>query len=123
MSTPKCGILILEDKNMKNNSFGRMLAYYRKLNDLTQKQLADKVGISDAAIGNYERGEREPSFEIEEALADYFNVSILTLRGFNDDPETVKLLSHFEALNQMGRAEALKRVEELTFFPAYRKEK
>ena len=108
---------------MKNNSFGRMLAYYRKLNDLTQKQLADKVGISDAAIGNYERGEREPSFEIEEALADYFNVLILTLRGFNDDPETVKLLSHFEALNQTGRAEALKRVEELTFFPAYRKEK
>lgn len=107
---------------MKNNSFGRMLAYYRKLNDLTQKQLADKVGISDAAIGNYERGEREPSFEIEEALADFFNVSILTLRGFNDDPETVRLLSYFNALNQTGRTEALKRVEELTFFPAYKKD-
>lgn len=108
---------------MKNNNFGRMLAYYRKLNKLTQQQLGEKVGVSDATIGTYERGEREPSFETEEALADLFNVSILTLRGFDDDPETVRLLSYFEALNQTGRAEALKRVEELTFFPAYRKEK
>lgn len=107
---------------MKNNNFGRMLAYYRKLHKLTQQQLADKVGVSDATIGSYERGEREPSFETEEALADFFNVSILTLRGFNDDPETVRLLSYFNALNQTGRTEALKRVEELTFFPAYKKD-
>lgn len=107
---------------MKNNNFGRMLAYYRKLHKLTQQQLAERVGLSDAAIGTYERGEREPSFETEEALADFFNVSILTLRGFNDDPETVRLLSYFNALNQTGRTEALKRVEELTFFPAYKKD-
>lgn len=106
---------------MKNNNFGHMLAYYRKLHKLTQQQLADKVGVSDATIGSYERGEREPSFETEESLADFFNVSILTLRGFNDDPETVRLLSYFEALNATGRAEALKRVEELTFLPPYKK--
>lgn len=107
---------------MKKNTFGHMLAYYRKLHKLTQQQLADKVGVSDATIGSYERGERQPSFETEESLADFFNVSILTLRGFNDDPETVRLLSYFNALNQTGRTEALKRVEELTFFPAYKKE-
>lgn len=106
---------------MKNNTFGRMLSYYRKLNKLTQQQLGEKIGVSDATIGTYERGEREPSFETEEALADLFNVSILTLRGFNDDPETVRLLSYFEALNATGRAEALKRVEELTFLPPYKK--
>lgn len=104
---------------MKTNNFGHLLAYYRKLHGLTQKELAEKIGVSDAAIGNYERGEREPSFATEEALADFFNVSILTLRGFSDDPQTVRLLSLFSSLNGTGQAEALKRVEELTMLPTY----
>lgn len=105
----------------KENRFGHLLAYYRKINGLTQKQLADKIGVADATIGSYERGEREPSFETEEALADFFNVSILTLRGFNDDPETVRLLSAFNKLSADGKSEAIKRVEELAFLPAYNK--
>lgn len=104
---------------MKKNTFGHMLAYYRKLHELTQKQLADRVGVSDATIGSYERGEREPSFETEEALADFFNVSILTLRGFDDNPESVRLLSAFSQLNEQGRAEAVKRVEELSQLTKY----
>lgn len=105
---------------MKKNTFGHMLAYYRKLNELTQKQLADRVGVSDATIGSYERGEREPSFETEEALADFFNVSILTLRGFDDAQDSIRLLSAFSQLNEKGRAEAVKRVEELSMLPTYR---
>ena len=108
---------------MKNkNRFGHLLAYYRTINGMTQKQLGDLVGVSDATIGSYERSEREPSFETEEALADVFNVSILTLRGFDDDPDSVRLLSAFSLLNQDGQAEAIKRVEELSQLPAYRKE-
>ena len=106
---------------MKKNNFGRMLAYYRKLNNLTQAQLAKMVGVSDAAIGTYERGEREPSFETEENLADVFNVSILTLRGFDDDPRTVQLLSVFNTLSDAGQVEALKRITELSLLPGYKK--
>lgn len=36
----------------------------------------------------YERGAREPSFEIEERIADFFNVDIATLRG-NVVPEFI----------------------------------
>lgn len=107
---------------MKKNTFGHMLAYYRKLNELTQRQLAEQIGVADATIGAYERGERQPSFETEEALADFFNVSILTLRGFDDDPESVQLLSAFNQLNDGGRVEAIKRVEELAMLPGYKKE-
>lgn len=106
---------------MKNKTFGRMLAYYRKLNKLTQQQLAERVGVADSTIGSYERGEREPSFETEEALADLFNISILTLRGFDDDPRTVSLMTAFNNLNETGQKEAIKRVEELAMVPAYKK--
>ena len=103
----------------KTNTFGQMLTFYRKKKGWTQQQLAERVGVSDATIGTYERGEREPSFETEETLADLFNVSILTLRGFNDDPQTVSLLSAFNQLNKVGRTEALKRVEELAMIKTY----
>ena len=34
----------------------------RKNLDMTQKQLAKKVGVTDVTISRYENGEREPSF-------------------------------------------------------------
>lgn len=43
---------------------------------MKQEDLANKINISKSAIGMYERNEREPSFEIVEKLANYFEVSI-----------------------------------------------
>ena len=34
----------------------------RKNLDMTQKQLAEKVGVTDVTISRYENGAREPSF-------------------------------------------------------------
>ena len=48
---------------------------------LTQQQMADALKLSRSTIGMYENGEREPSFEILEAIADYFNVDMNYLIG------------------------------------------
>ena len=58
-----------------------MLGYLRKREGMSQKDLAEKIGISRSTIGMYETGEREPSFEILEAFADLFNVNMDTLLG------------------------------------------
>ena len=60
-------------------AFGDMLKYLRKRANLTQQELADKVGLSRSRINNYEQGVREPDFETAEALADFFNVDLDTL--------------------------------------------
>lgn len=49
----------------------------------TQEQLAKALKISKSSISMYENGKREPDFETEELIADFFNVSIATLRGKN----------------------------------------
>ena len=36
--------------------------------------MADKLKISRSSVGMYEKGEREPSYELLEAIADFFNV-------------------------------------------------
>lgn len=71
-----------------------MLTYYRKRDGLSQRELAKKVGVSPSTIGMYESGKRFPTHEIEEALADVFNVSLNTLRGYDDEVSSV--ISSFE---------------------------
>ena len=64
------------------SKFSKALKRLRKERGLSQSQLADALNISRTSIGNYEQGIREPSFEMAELIADYFNVDISTF--FND---------------------------------------
>lgn len=68
------------------SSFNDMLSYLRKRSGMSQKELAEKIGISRSAVGMYEAGEREPDFETLEALADTFNVNMDTLLGKSSPP-------------------------------------
>ena len=61
--------------------FGNRLRQLRKEANLTQKDLAAKLGLAFSTISMYERGIREPDFETTEAIADYFNVSMDFLLG------------------------------------------
>lgn len=61
--------------------FGNRLRQLRKEDNLTQKDLAAKLGLAFSTISMYERGIREPDFETTEAIADYFNVSMDFLLG------------------------------------------
>jgi transcriptional regulator with XRE-family HTH domain len=63
------------------STFGKILRALRNENDLTQVQLANKLGLAFSTISMYERGEREPDFETLEAIADFFNVTMDYLHG------------------------------------------
>ena len=52
------------------------IAFYRKERKITRAELAEKVGVSEAAIGQYERGDRSPSIEIVYKLAMSLGVNI-----------------------------------------------
>jgi predicted ATPase/transcriptional regulator with XRE-family HTH domain len=52
------------------SSFGAWLKQRRKTLDLTREQLADRIGCSLATIAKIEAGERRPSVQLAELLAD-----------------------------------------------------
>lgn len=54
-------------------------------NKLTQKKLAEKLNISQAAIHCYESGNKEASYKTAETIADYFGVTIDYLLGREPD--------------------------------------
>ena len=61
--------------------FKDVLRELRTNRSLPQAELAKNLGVSFGLIGMYESGRRKPSYEMLEAIADYFNVSIDYLMG------------------------------------------
>lgn len=55
--------------------FGSKLKELRIQNGLTQKQLADQLGVTKSVVSFYERQERTPSPEVLRKMAAVFRVS------------------------------------------------
>ena len=65
-------------------NFPQRLKLLREEAGLTQKQLADKLGVSRGTIGMYEIGQRDPDTETLQKLSDIFGVSVDYLLGKTD---------------------------------------
>lgn len=65
--------------------FASRLAELRNSRHLTQYELADRLQLSRAQIGNYEQGTREPDFQTLITFADFFDVSVDYLLRRTDD--------------------------------------
>ena len=61
-------------KNLK--TFGSRIQELRKKNNLTQSELAEKIGLSTNFIGMVERGERNTSVDKIFKLSRAFNLSL-----------------------------------------------
>lgn len=89
--------------------FNIRLKQLRQARRLTQVELAKRLGISSAAVSMYESGQREPNFETEELIADFFNVDIDYLRGKRDTtteivtPDTHLLFQIYKRLDARSR--------------------
>ena len=64
---------------MNYDKIGSFIQQRRKAMNLTQKQLADKIGVTDKAISKWERGEGCPDVSILEILSNELGCSILEL--------------------------------------------
>lgn len=60
---------------MDNKKVGAFISERRKVKQLTQQQLADKLGISNKAVSKWETGQGMPDIGIITALAEIFGVT------------------------------------------------
>ena len=82
---------------------------------LSQYRLSEKLGVSQATVGMWESGKREPNFTTLCKLADFFSVSVDELLGRAAAPtrpaglpaSDVTLLQKFHALDSMAQARIL----------------
>ena len=52
------------------------LSYYRRLRGISQKQLADLIGVTPGTISHYESGRRLPNIQMALKLAQILEVSV-----------------------------------------------
>jgi transcriptional regulator with XRE-family HTH domain len=57
----------------------------RQKSNLTQKELGEKIGLTNKTISNYEKGDRQPNNEALLELARLFGVSVSYLLGETDN--------------------------------------
>lgn len=97
------------------NKYGLRLKQLRQENGYSQEELAKLLNTSRSRIGMYEQGRRQPDFEMQEAIADLFNVTIDYLFGrsekdilmeqlasLSDDENEIKEFIDFYGLGELG---------------------
>jgi len=67
------------------DKFTKRLLELRQEKGVTQIQVSEGTGLSNATIANYEIGKRTPAMACLIRLANYFNCSIDYLVGISDD--------------------------------------
>ena len=65
-------------------SFGKGLKELREENNLTQKELAEKLGINAVTYLHYEKEQRQPSLELIADISVFYGVSVDYLLGLKD---------------------------------------
>lgn len=74
-------------------NFNENLKYAREKKNMTQKEVADLIGVAKSTYSLYESGNREPNVQTIKKIADTLNISADDLLGLNNAPNTVA--AHF----------------------------
>lgn len=85
------------------NSFSERLCLARKQKGVSQQTVADSLGVSRNLISNYERGVRQPDFQMLCALARYYETTTDFLLGMTDEysPRKKRCKRDAMLINQM----------------------
>jgi len=81
--------MVNEEKLKKTIS--KNLIRYRKMNNLTQMELAVALNYSDKAISKWERGESLPDIYVLSLIADFYNITVNDLISDQETGERKKI--------------------------------
>ena len=86
----------------------------RQKNNLTLKELGSKIGIPNNSLSQYENGRRQAKLEVWQKLADFFDVSVPYLQGFETQvPNRLRELRRSHGLTLKDTVEKVKEQEAL----------
>lgn len=101
---------------MNQEKIGKFIAKVRKEKKLTQKQLAEKLGITDRAISKWENGKSMPDLSLLKPLCDIFDITINELlSGEYIEEEKKKEKLEENIVNAINYDKKRKNINELIF--------
>lgn len=94
-------------------SFAEKLHELRISRNISQKELADNLGVAQSSVNYWEKGQRDPSITMVKKIADYFGISVDEMLEWKPDGTNQKsttIAAHFE--NEEFTAEEIKKIKE-----------
>lgn len=92
-----------EEEKERKIAFSKRLRRLRRINDLSQQQAAEALGVPLARYGNWEQERAVPSIAILPDIANLFHVTIDELMGINSQQVEDSLISRLGSLNSDQR--------------------
>ena len=96
----------------EQESFIKKLSILLEEKNITQRELAEKINVTEVTISRYLSGERSPRIEIVNKIAEFFNVSIDYLFGKEDlknsnidTSNDKRLVAFYEGYNNLDEAD------------------
>lgn len=90
---------------MNNEKMGQFISELRKSNQMTQKELAEKLDVSDKAVSKWERGQSYPDISLLSPLSDILGITTTELlNGERAGQEAINVeTSVVNALEYVGK--------------------
>lgn len=110
---------------MTNAEIGYRIYMARKENHATLEEVAKKVGLAKSTIQRYEKGLiNDVKLPNIQSIAKALNVNPNWIIGKSEEMHVQtqiypQIIDYYNQLNDFGKTEATKRVEELTHFSQY----
>jgi len=97
-----------------SNEFSLRLVMLRNDSGLTRAELSKKIGIPESTLGNYERGEKQPSVDTILKLCSFYDVSANFLLGFENSGYNInKLVNSEDFISDRQLVDIFERIHEM----------
>ena len=95
---------------MNQTTIGSFIAQKRRTKNLTQEQLAEKLGVSNKTISKWENGKCMPDYSIIQTLCDALGVTLPELMDGEDAADSsVRVYDDAQILDLLRRTQELER--------------
>ena len=99
---------------MNQLTIGKFIAKKRKELNLTQEQLAERLGVSNKTVSKWETGKCMPDYSVIKTLCEELNISVSELMdGEEADEKSVRVYDDEQILDLLRRTQELEKQKEI----------
>jgi len=105
----------LGNKEIMAQNIKRLMELYQK----DRTDICKDLGFKYTTFTDWINGNTYPRIDKIEMMANYFGISKADLVESPSETKMPTIMEYYNQLNELGKAEATKRVRELSYFPQY----
>ena len=87
---------------------GKFITQKRKEKNLTQEQLAEKIGVSNKTISKWETGKCMPNYSVIELLCEELNITLAELMNGEEDEKSIHTYDNEQIVEMLKEIQNLK---------------